>query len=234
MPRLMGSTVRARNVYRNTSKKSSKIAMMRGMSARGPLHLNLRPGRRRPSLYWAWWCNGSIDRLGRQPGPGSIPGRPTGETPADPRTPTAGATSSRPTSFPPPAPAPPPLRPSFANKRRSKISRNLKEKTISNPRFTPNNTGPFFKNNKTAPTNVAPCLARRVPEEGADRRLAPIQRRAPGLVTNFQRRPRPRARHLVHEVAPRRARLRSCGREPPDGLLGEAIRQRDARRRVGR
>ena len=33
MPRLTGSTVRARNVYRNTSKKSSKVAMMRGMSA---------------------------------------------------------------------------------------------------------------------------------------------------------------------------------------------------------
>ena len=36
MPRLTGSTVRARNVYRNTSKKSSKVAMMRGMSARRP------------------------------------------------------------------------------------------------------------------------------------------------------------------------------------------------------
>merc|ERR1711970_293270 len=36
MPRLMGSVGRARNVYRNTSKKSSKVAMMRGMSARGP------------------------------------------------------------------------------------------------------------------------------------------------------------------------------------------------------
>merc|ERR1712025_471590 len=36
MPRLMGSVGRARNVYRNTSKKSSKVAMMRGMSARRP------------------------------------------------------------------------------------------------------------------------------------------------------------------------------------------------------
>merc|ERR1719169_397459 len=36
MPRLMGSVGRARNVYRNTSKKSSKAAMMRGMSARRP------------------------------------------------------------------------------------------------------------------------------------------------------------------------------------------------------
>merc|ERR1711907_479522 len=36
MPRLMGSAGRARNVYRNTSKKSSKVAMMRGMSARRP------------------------------------------------------------------------------------------------------------------------------------------------------------------------------------------------------
>merc|ERR1712188_196546 len=36
MPRLTGSTVRARNVYRNMSKKSSKVAMMRGMSARRP------------------------------------------------------------------------------------------------------------------------------------------------------------------------------------------------------
>ena len=36
MPRLMGTAVRARNVYRNTSKKSSKVAMMRGMSARRP------------------------------------------------------------------------------------------------------------------------------------------------------------------------------------------------------
>merc|ERR1711924_157558 len=35
MPRLMGSVGRARNVYRNTSK-SSKVAMMRGMSARRP------------------------------------------------------------------------------------------------------------------------------------------------------------------------------------------------------
>merc|ERR1712224_798293 len=36
IPRLMGSVGRARNVYRNTSKKSSKVAMMRGMSARRP------------------------------------------------------------------------------------------------------------------------------------------------------------------------------------------------------
>merc|ERR1712094_135726 len=36
MPRLTGSVGRARNVYRNTSKKSSKVAMMRGMSARRP------------------------------------------------------------------------------------------------------------------------------------------------------------------------------------------------------
>jgi len=36
MPRLMGTVGRARNVYRNTSKKSSKVAMMRGMSARRP------------------------------------------------------------------------------------------------------------------------------------------------------------------------------------------------------
>jgi len=36
MPRLMGSVGRARNVYRNTSKKSSKVAMMRGMSSRKP------------------------------------------------------------------------------------------------------------------------------------------------------------------------------------------------------
>merc|ERR1712225_63945 len=36
MPRLVGSVGRARNVYRNTSKKSSKVAMMRGMSARRP------------------------------------------------------------------------------------------------------------------------------------------------------------------------------------------------------
>jgi len=36
MPRLTGSVGRARNVYRNTSKKSSKVAMMRWMSARRP------------------------------------------------------------------------------------------------------------------------------------------------------------------------------------------------------
>merc|ERR1712139_88640 len=36
LPRLTGSVGRARNVYRNTSKKSSKVAMMRGMSARRP------------------------------------------------------------------------------------------------------------------------------------------------------------------------------------------------------
>merc|ERR550514_1219517 len=36
MPRLMGSVGRARNVYRNTSKKASKVAMMRGMSSRKP------------------------------------------------------------------------------------------------------------------------------------------------------------------------------------------------------
>merc|ERR1719321_2569612 len=36
MPRLTGSVGRARNVYRNTSKKSSKAAMMRGMSVRRP------------------------------------------------------------------------------------------------------------------------------------------------------------------------------------------------------
>merc|ERR1719263_2300954 len=36
MPRLTGSVGRARNVYRNTSKKSFKVAMMRGMSARRP------------------------------------------------------------------------------------------------------------------------------------------------------------------------------------------------------
>merc|ERR1711924_61624 len=36
MPRLMGTVGRARNVYRNTSKKSSKVAMMRGMSSRRP------------------------------------------------------------------------------------------------------------------------------------------------------------------------------------------------------
>ena len=59
MPRLTGSVGRARNVYRNTSKKSSKVAMMRGMSARRP-SAPQSTGRAPASFYsMAWWCNGS-------------------------------------------------------------------------------------------------------------------------------------------------------------------------------
>merc|ERR1719399_1603013 len=107
MPRLMGSVGRARNVYRNTSKKiiqgsddardvsPKAFCASTYKSGTGVLHSTGLGG-----VMVASAVRGGLARV-------QFLAKPSGDSAnADPRNPTAGATSSRPTSFPPPAPAP--------------------------------------------------------------------------------------------------------------------------------